>query len=78
MLHIMPDFLFVDEPADWRGVYLMFWVYMLRCADGSFYVGHTDDLESRLAQHRQGYFPTCYTFGRRPVGTGLFPGILDP
>ena len=45
----------------------MFWVYMLRCADRSFYVGHTDNLEQRLAQHRQGTFTTCYTYPRRPV-----------
>ena len=45
----------------------MFWVYMLRCADGSYYVGHSDDLCKRIAQHRQGVFPTCYTFSRRPI-----------
>jgi putative endonuclease len=45
----------------------MFWMYMLRCVDGSFYVGHTDNLEVRLAAHEQGVFATCYTFTRRPV-----------
>ena len=45
----------------------MFWMYMLRCVDGSFYVGHTDNLEARLAAHEQGVFSTCYTFTRRPV-----------
>lgn len=44
-----------------------FWVYILRCADGSYYTGHTDDLEHRLAQHLHGELPTCYTFHRRPV-----------
>ncbi len=28
-----------------------FWTYMLHCGDRSFYVGHTDDLELRMAQH---------------------------
>jgi len=45
----------------------MFWVYMLRCADRSFYVGHTDDLEARIAQHKQGFLTSCYTYKRRPV-----------
>jgi putative endonuclease len=45
----------------------MFWVYMLRCVDCSFYVGHTDNLEQRISQHHQGTFMTCYTFQRRPV-----------
>ena len=31
-----------------------FWVYLLRCADQSIYVGHTDDIERRLAQHASG------------------------
>jgi len=43
-----------------------FWTYMLQCADRSFYVGHTDDLEGRLAQHEQGTFGG-YTSDRRPV-----------
>jgi len=45
----------------------MFWVYMLRCADDSFYLGHTDSLERRFAQHRDGVFQSCYTFRRRPI-----------
>ena len=45
---------------------MSFWVYMLSCADDSFYVGHTDNLETRIAQHNAG---ECggYTLTRRPV-----------
>ena len=39
---------------------------MLRCADRSFYVGHTDELETRLAHHEHGTYPG-YTRSRRPV-----------
>jgi predicted GIY-YIG superfamily endonuclease len=28
---------------------MSFWVYMLHCADKSYYTGHTDNLEKRLA-----------------------------
>jgi putative endonuclease len=45
----------------------MFWIYILKCPDESFYTGHTDNLELRLSQHEQGYFPDCYTFLRRPL-----------
>lgn len=45
----------------------MFWVYMLRCCDQSFYIGHTDNLEARIAQHEPGAFISCYTYKRRPV-----------
>jgi predicted GIY-YIG superfamily endonuclease len=33
---------------------MAFWVYILRCSDGSYYVGHTDDLEQRVVQHQSG------------------------
>ncbi|QFR34796.1 GIY-YIG nuclease family protein [Ancylobacter sp. TS-1] len=42
-------------------------VYMLRRADGSYYVGSTSaSLEKRIAEHESGAFPG-YTFHRRPV-----------
>jgi putative endonuclease len=43
-------------------------VYMLRCADGSFYVGSAtgDDLTRRIAEHQSGYYHG-YTSTRRPV-----------
>ena len=44
-----------------------FWVYILRCADHSYYTGHTEDLDRRIAQHEAGDIPSCYTFNRRPV-----------
>jgi putative endonuclease len=45
----------------------MFYVYILQCNDNSFYTGHTDDLDKRLAQHTQAYFNNCYTANRLPV-----------
>ena len=30
------------------------WVYILRCADGLYYTGHTTNLEKRLAEHQAG------------------------
>ena len=42
-----------------------FWVYMLRCGDGSYYPGHTDSLEKRLKQHETARID-CYTSTRRP------------
>jgi predicted GIY-YIG superfamily endonuclease len=43
-----------------------FHVYILRCADGSYYTGMTDNLDQRLAQHDAGTFPG-YTHNRRPL-----------
>ncbi|MCC6925868.1 TrmJ/YjtD family RNA methyltransferase [Novosphingobium sp.] len=43
-----------------------FYTYMLRCSDGTYYVGHTDDLENRIPQHQSGLIPG-YTATRLPV-----------
>jgi tRNA(adenine34) deaminase len=44
-----------------------FWVYILRCSDGSYYTGHTDDLDVRIGQHHAGLIVDCYTHDRRPL-----------
>jgi len=44
-----------------------FWIYILKCSDGSYYTGHTDDLDRRIAQHLKGELSTCYTFSRLPL-----------
>jgi putative endonuclease len=45
---------------------MAFWTYMLHCGDRSFYVGHTENLEKRMSEHRAGKF-LGYTHSRRPV-----------
>ena len=45
---------------------MAFWAYMLRCRDGSFYIGHTDNLDRRVPQHQSGEIEG-YTRKRRPV-----------
>jgi len=42
-------------------------IYILRCADGSYYTGITDkDLETRVSAHQQGLYDG-FTARRRPV-----------
>lgn len=36
---------------------MAFWAYMVHCRGGFLYVGHTDDLEGRIVQHKTGAFP---------------------
>ena len=45
---------------------MSFWVYMLKCADDSYYVGHTDNLDARMSQHNNGQI-AGYTSSRLPV-----------
>ena len=57
-----------------------FWVYILHCSYGSYYTGHTDNLEKRLNEHNSGEIPTCYSFKRRPlelINTQIFPTRLE-
>jgi putative endonuclease len=42
------------------------YIYILRCADGTLYTGSTDDVERRVAVHNSGK-GAKYTRGRTPV-----------
>ena len=44
----------------------MFYVYVLKCRDGSFYTGYTDDVQKRLKMHEEGK-ASKYTRSRLPV-----------
>jgi putative endonuclease len=43
-----------------------YWVYILKCSDGSYYTGTTSNLEKRITEHQNGTF-TGYTKSRLPV-----------
>ena len=45
---------------------MAWYVYMLRCGDGSLYTGCTDDVARRLAAHQSGK-GAKYTRGRQPL-----------
>jgi putative endonuclease len=44
-----------------------YYVYMLRCFDGTFYIGATNDVERRFREHSYGENVDCYTHSRRPL-----------
>ena len=45
---------------------MSYWLYILRCADGTLYTGTTDDVKRRAAAHNSGK-GAKYTRGRGPV-----------
>ncbi len=45
---------------------MAFSLYILRCADGTLYIGHTDNFDERMRQHDTGKHD-CYTASRRPL-----------
>ena len=55
----------IEHCAESNGA-AMYHVYILRCANDSFYVGSTQDLDSRVKTHNRGR-GAAHTFKRRPV-----------
>lgn len=45
---------------------MSYYVYILKCRDGTLYTGWTNNLEDRLTAHREGR-GAKYTRGRRPL-----------
>lgn len=43
-----------------------FFLYIIKCSDDSYYVGHTDEIEKRIAEHMLGNIQ-CYTSTRLPL-----------
>jgi putative endonuclease len=55
------------------------YVYILLCADDSYYVGVTNNLELRLEQHNNGeYKESAYTFSRRPCEIVYYEVVKYP
>lgn len=54
-----------------------YFVYILRCADGKYYVGVTNDVDRRFAEHQEGLDPGSFTHGRRPVELVLVEWFHD-
>ena len=44
-----------------------YYVYILKCADNSYYTGITNNINRRLLEHQNGINQDCYTYNRRPV-----------
>jgi len=55
------------ERVEWESRGSLSWsVYILRCSDGSYYVGHTEDVPARVQRHQDGK-GAAWTAARRPV-----------
>ena len=54
----------------------MHYTYMLKCKDGTYYTGYTNDLEKRVQAHNEGK-GAKYTKGRGPVELIYFEEYED-
>ena len=44
----------------------IFFIYILKCSDRSYYIGHTDNIEKRISDHNDGKIKS-YTSSRLPI-----------
>lgn len=50
---------------------------MIKCNDGTYYTGITNNLENRIKQHNEGIKDDSYTFTRRPVELVFYELFTD-
>lgn len=55
-----------------------YYVYILKCCDGSYYTGFTNNIDRRLLEHQNGLNPMSYTHNRRPVKLVFYEPYTDP
>ena len=56
----------------------LYFVYILQCADNSYYTGITSNLDKRLEEHNSGKHRSSYTFSRRPLKLVWIENFTDP
>ncbi len=55
---------------------MSYFVYMLLCQDGSFYLGSTDDVQKRFTKHQLGK-GASYTRSHKPVKVVYIEELID-
>jgi putative endonuclease len=55
-----------------------FYVYILKCADSTYYVGVTNDLDRRINEHQSGSKPGSYTSTRLPIELVYYAEFTEP
>ncbi len=45
----------------------VYYVYILKCSDKTYYTGVTSNLEKRITEHSNGLVKGSYTYFRRPI-----------
>jgi putative endonuclease len=53
----------------------MWYVYILQCVDGKYYVGYTKDFKDRMSRHRQG--KVKFTCTRLPIEVKVVIAVCD-
>ncbi|MGE5944936.1 MAG: GIY-YIG nuclease family protein [Flavobacteriales bacterium] len=56
----------------------IYYVYILKCSDDTYYTGFTSNLEKRLIEHQSGKHKDSYTHSRRPLPLAFYAEFTDP
>lgn len=55
-----------------------YYVYILKCNDGTYYTGFTSNLTKRIFEHDKGTHKDAYTYKRRPVELVYYCEFTNP
>jgi putative endonuclease len=58
-------------------MYKVLFVYIVECADSSYYTGVTNDLQRRMLEHNFGNNKKSFTYSRRPVKLVYYTSFTD-
>lgn len=50
----------------------VYYVYILKCSDNTYYTGITSNLTKRTTEHQSGKHPNSYTYKRRPISLEFY------
>ena len=50
----------------------VYYVYILKCSDDTYYTGFTSKLYKRLEEHQTGKYRDSYTFKRKPISLEFY------
>ncbi|AXP82457.1 GIY-YIG nuclease superfamily protein [Mariniflexile rhizosphaerae] len=56
----------------------IYYVYILKCADETYYTGFTSNLEKRIIEHTAGKHSDSYTYSRRPIKLMFYAEFTEP
>ena len=56
----------------------IYYVYILKCFDETYYTGFTSNLEGRFIEHQSGKHKDSYTYSRRPLHLVFYAEFTNP
>ncbi|TGV00917.1 GIY-YIG nuclease family protein [Flavivirga rizhaonensis] len=55
----------------------LYYVYIIKCSDDSYYTGITNNIEKRFKEYEYGYKRDSYTYKRRPLVLEFYQEFND-